>query len=74
MNGSAPDGSGVLPARLRRRESLRAPKRIHPQENLIMQLAAFIRSNEEVIVAEWEAFAHTNVPSAAHMEIGRAHV
>jgi hypothetical protein len=41
---------------------------IHPQENLIMELAAFIRSNEEVIVAEWEAFAQTNVPSAAHMD------
>jgi signal transduction histidine kinase len=33
-----------------------------------MELAAFIRSNEEVIVAEWEAFAQTNVPSAAHMD------
>jgi signal transduction histidine kinase len=33
-----------------------------------MELAAFIRSNENVIVAEWEGFAHANVPSAAHMD------
>ena len=33
-----------------------------------MELAPFIRSNEDVIVADWEAFAHTNVPSAAHMD------
>ena len=30
-----------------------------------MELAPFIRSNEDVIVADWEAFAHTSVPSAA---------
>ena len=33
-----------------------------------MELAAFIRSNEGVIVAEWEAFAHTYLVSAAHMD------
>jgi signal transduction histidine kinase len=33
-----------------------------------MELAAFIRSNEGVIVAEWEAFAHTYLASAAHMD------
>ena len=33
-----------------------------------MGLAAFIRSNEEAIVAEWEAFAQTYLPSAAHMD------
>ena len=33
-----------------------------------MELAAFIRSNEDVIVAEWEAFAHAHVHSAAHMD------
>ena len=33
-----------------------------------MALAAFIRSNEKAIVAEWEAFAQTYVPSAAHMD------
>ena len=33
-----------------------------------MELAAFIRSNEDVIVAEWEAFAQTYLPSAAHMD------
>jgi hypothetical protein len=33
-----------------------------------MQLAPFIRANEDVIVADWEAFAHTNVPSAARMD------
>ena len=33
-----------------------------------MELAAFIRSNEDVIVAEWEAFAHTYLASAAHMD------
>jgi signal transduction histidine kinase len=33
-----------------------------------MELAAFIRSNEDVIVKEWEAFAHEHVPSAAHMD------
>jgi signal transduction histidine kinase len=33
-----------------------------------MELAPFIRSNEDVIVAEWEAFAHAYVPSAAHMD------
>ena len=33
-----------------------------------MELATFIRSNEDVIVAEWEAFAHTYLPSAAHMD------
>jgi signal transduction histidine kinase len=41
---------------------------IHLQENFIMGLAAFIRSNEEAIVAEWEAFAQTYLPSAAHMD------
>jgi signal transduction histidine kinase len=38
------------------------------QEHLIMGLAAFIRSKEEAIVAEWEAFAQTYLPSAAHMD------
>ncbi len=33
-----------------------------------MELAAFIRSNEDVIVAEWAAFAHTYLPSAVHMD------
>jgi len=33
-----------------------------------MELAVFIRSNLAVIVAEWEAFAHTYLPSAAHMD------
>ena len=33
-----------------------------------MGLAAFIRSKEEAIVAEWEAFAQTYLPSAAHMD------
>ena len=33
-----------------------------------MELAAFIRSNEDVIVAEWEAFTHTYLPSAEHMD------
>jgi signal transduction histidine kinase len=33
-----------------------------------MKLAVFIRSNENVIVAEWEAFAQTYLPSAAHMD------
>ncbi|MGD0773108.1 MAG: sensor histidine kinase [Candidatus Solibacter sp.] len=33
-----------------------------------MELAAFIRSKEEAIVAEWEAFAQTYLPSAAHMD------
>jgi len=33
-----------------------------------MELAAFIRSNEDVIVEEWEAFAHAYVHSAAHMD------
>jgi signal transduction histidine kinase len=33
-----------------------------------MELATFIRSNEDVIVAEWEAFAHTYLPSAADMD------
>jgi len=32
-----------------------------------MGLAAFIRSKEEAIVAEWEAFAQTYLPSAARM-------
>jgi signal transduction histidine kinase len=32
-----------------------------------MELAAFIRSKEDVIIAEWEAFAQTYLPSAAHM-------
>jgi signal transduction histidine kinase len=41
---------------------------IHLEENFIMELAAFIRSNEDVIVAEWEAFAQTYLPSAAHMD------
>ena len=33
-----------------------------------MELAAFIRSEEGAIVAEWEAFAQTYLPSAAHMD------
>ena len=33
-----------------------------------MELAPFIRSNEDAIVADWEAFAHTSVPAAAHMD------
>jgi len=33
-----------------------------------MKLAAFIRSKEGPIVAEWEAFAQTYLPSAAHMD------
>jgi hypothetical protein len=33
-----------------------------------MALAAFIRSNEEAIIAGWQAFAQTYLPSAAHMD------
>ncbi len=33
-----------------------------------MGLAAFIRAREEAIVAEWETFAQTYLPSAAHMD------
>jgi signal transduction histidine kinase len=33
-----------------------------------MELAAFIRSEEGAIVAEWEAFAQTYLSSAAHMD------
>jgi len=33
-----------------------------------MGLAAFIRSQEKAIVADWEAFAQTYLPSAAHMD------
>ena len=33
-----------------------------------MGLAIFIRSNEEAIVAEWQAFAQTYLPSAEHMD------
>ena len=33
-----------------------------------MGLAVFIRSKEQAIVAEWEAFAQTYLPSAAHMD------
>ena len=33
-----------------------------------MELAAFIRSKEEAIIAEWEAFAQKYLPSAAHMD------
>jgi signal transduction histidine kinase len=33
-----------------------------------MGLAAYLRSNEDAIVAEWEAFAQTYLPSAAHMD------
>jgi signal transduction histidine kinase len=33
-----------------------------------MELAAFTRSKQEAIVAEWEAFAQTYLPSAAHMD------
>jgi signal transduction histidine kinase len=33
-----------------------------------MGLAAFIRSNEDPIVAGWEAFAQTYLPVAAHMD------
>src|ERR1035437_4573679 len=41
---------------------------IHLQENFAMELVAFIRANEDVIVAEWAAFAHTYLPSAAHLD------
>jgi signal transduction histidine kinase len=33
-----------------------------------VELAPFIRSKEAAIVAEWEAFAQTYLPSAAHMD------
>ena len=33
-----------------------------------MGLAAFIRSNEDAIIAEWQAFAQTYLPSAEHMD------
>lgn len=33
-----------------------------------MGLAIFIRSNEEPIIAEWQAFAQTYLPSAKHMD------
>ena len=33
-----------------------------------MELSAFIRSKEEAIIAEWEAFARTYLPSAASMD------
>ena len=33
-----------------------------------MGLGAFIRSNEDAIVAEWQAFAQTYLPPAAHMD------
>ena len=33
-----------------------------------MELSAFIRSKEEAIIAEWEAFARTYLPSAAYMD------
>lgn len=33
-----------------------------------MRLADFIRSNEEVIIAGWQAFAQTYLPSAEHMD------
>ena len=33
-----------------------------------MDLAAFIRSNEDAIVAEWQGFARTYLLSAAHMD------
>src|SRR5471030_2646008 len=33
-----------------------------------MELAEFIRSNEDAIVAEWQAFARTYLPSAANMD------
>ena len=33
-----------------------------------MRLAEFIRSNENAIVAAWEEFAQTYLPSAAHMD------
>jgi hypothetical protein len=33
-----------------------------------MALAEFIRSKEEAIVAEWDAFAQAYLPSAAHMD------
>ena len=39
-----------------------------PQKKFIMELAAFIRSKEEAVVAEWEAFAHIYLPSAEHMD------
>jgi signal transduction histidine kinase len=41
---------------------------IHRQESFIVELAPFIRSKEAAIVAEWEAFAQTYLPSAAHMD------
>ena len=33
-----------------------------------MELAALIRAKEDAIVAEWEAYAQTYLPSAAHMD------
>jgi signal transduction histidine kinase len=42
--------------------------RYSPSGEFIMELAAFIRSEEGAIVAEWEAFAQTYLPSAAHMD------
>ena len=33
-----------------------------------MGLAEFIRSNEEAIVAGWEEFAQTYLPSAKHLD------
>ena len=33
-----------------------------------MGLAEFIRSNEEAIVAGWEEFARTYLPSAEHLD------
>lgn len=33
-----------------------------------MGLAVFIRSNEEAIIAEWQAFAQTYLPSAEHLD------
>ena len=34
-----------------------------------MGLSAFIRANEDAIVAEWQEFAQTYLPSAAHMDL-----
>ena len=33
-----------------------------------MGLAVFIRSNEDAIVADWQTFARTYLPSAEHMD------
>jgi signal transduction histidine kinase len=66
----------VGPHRVRSSDIQREPKDaltvgssgFHRQEDFIVALAAFIRSNEEAIIAEWEAFARTYVPAAAQMD------